>query len=195
MARNTPVRERRRAITASGDSVADLLGSGRHFHRKIRQSPRRGPSRANRAQQYAGNVFLGSSHGEELFRRPHKPFVSIAGAEALFEQRFQHAGRAIWVIPDEVLGVELRPVFFKNTVTGIEFTPHFRLRMRRDDGNLRGVELQRGQCPQIFGDRSWRLRRQSDYVLALGVEAGAVESLGKFSSRRVPSFCPTASSL
>ena len=84
---------------------------------------------------------MGSSHGEELFRRPHKPAVSIAGVKALFEQRFEHAGRAMWVVPDEMLGVELRPVSFKDTVPGIEFMPHFRLWMRGNDGDLRDIEL------------------------------------------------------
>ena len=59
----------------------------------------------------------------------------------MLEQRFQHSRRAMRMVPDEVLGVEFRPILFKNAVTGIEFTPHFRLRMGRDDGDLRDIQF------------------------------------------------------
>ncbi len=126
---------------ASGDSAADMLVPRQHLQRKIGQSCRRRPSRSYRAQQYARHIFLSSSHGEELFCRPHEPVPSITGPKPPFEQRFEYARCAMWVVPDQMLGVELRPVCFKNAITGIEFMPHFRLWMRRDDGDLRDIEF------------------------------------------------------
>src|SRR5690349_7530156 len=85
----------------------------------------------------------------------------------------------MWMVPDDMLGVELRPVCFKNTVTGIEFMPHFRLWMWGDDRDLRDIELQRSQRSQVFSDRLRRLGRETNNVITLGIKARAVESLGE----------------
>jgi hypothetical protein len=78
-----------------------------------------------------------------------------------------------------VLGVKLGPIFFGNTVIGFEIAPHFGMRMRGDDGDLRDVELERSKDSQVGGDGFRSLWRQANDVVALSVEAGTVEALGK----------------
>src|SRR5262249_11687488 len=46
-------------------------------------------------------------------------------------------------------------------------------------GDLRGIEVQGGQRAEVLGDRFGSLLRQPDDVVALGVEAGAVQLLGQ----------------
>src|SRR6516225_4690822 len=129
------------------------------------------------SHQDARKVALDPARGQKLFRRAPQPAVAIATSETLLQQRLKNAWCAVRVVPDQVLGVKLGPVFLKNSETRLEFPPHFRLRMRRDDGYLRGVEFKRCQRAQIFRDGFRRLWRQANDVVALRVQAGEIQLL------------------
>src|ERR1035437_624875 len=71
--------------------------------------------------------------------------------------------------PDEMFGVELRPIRFENPVLGIQFIPQLSARMWRHDRNLRDVELERRQRREILADRFRRFGWEADDVGAMRV--------------------------
>jgi hypothetical protein len=54
------------------------------------------------------------------------------------------------------------------------------LRVRSNDGDLGDVEFERGAGAKIFGDRFGSFGGQADDVVALRIEAGAIEAGGEF---------------
>src|SRR3974377_1923562 len=132
-------------------------------------------TRAYRASEDAGEVAFAPALGQELLGGAREPSVAVAILKALFEQRFEDAGGAVRMLPDEVLRVELGPILFEDTVVGVEVAPHLRLRVRRDDRDLRDVQMERGKRAQVFSDGLRSFLRQADDVIAVRVESGGIE--------------------
>ena len=141
---------------------------------------RGGPASADGAGEDAGKVAVKPTLGDKFFHGAREPVAAVAIAEALFEERFKNTGSAVRVVPDEALGVKPGPILFKDAVVGFEIAPHFGLRVRSNDGDLGDVEFERSESAQIFGDGFRRFGGQADDVVALGVEAGAIEARSEF---------------
>jgi hypothetical protein len=135
--------------------------------------------RTDRASEDAGEIAVEPTFGDKFLHRALQPVGAVALTETLLKQRFQDAGGAVGMVPDEVLGIELRPVPFKDAVVGFKVAPHLRPWMGGDDGDLRDVEFERGQGAKIFGDGFGSFRRQADDVVAMGVETMAIETFDK----------------
>ena len=88
-------------------------------------------------------VAVSHSVGEKTNDNLNLPGTGSTQSTDLLQQRLKNAGCAVRMVPAQVLGVKLGPVFLENPETRFELPPHFRLRMRRDDGYLRGIEFQR----------------------------------------------------
>ena len=119
--------------------------AGGHVWRQVAKAMGAGQACPYRSHQDARKVALDTAHAQKLFRGALQPAVAVTPSEALLQQRLENAWGAVRVVPDQVLGVELGPVFLKNSETRFEVPPHFRLRMRGDDGYLRCIEFQRCQ--------------------------------------------------
>lgn len=132
-------------------------------------------ARAQRTQEDTGEVVLDATHGKKLFRSALQPCIAVTAAKALLEQRFKNTWGAMGMIPDQVFRVELGPILFKNPEARFEFAPHFCLRVRCDDGDLRSVEFERRQRAQVLVNGFGSFQRQADDVITLGVQAGAIE--------------------
>jgi hypothetical protein len=140
---------------------------------------RGGPASADGTGEDAGKVAVKPTLGEKLLHGAREPVATVAIPEILFEEGFEDAGGAVSVVPDEVLGVKPRPILFKDAVVGFEIAPHFGLRIRSNDGDLGDVEFERSKGAKIFGDGLGSFGGQTDDVVALGVEPGAIETLSE----------------
>ena len=138
------------------------------------------PASAHGTGEDAGKVAVEPTLGGKFFQGAREPVAAVAIAETLFGERFEDAGSAVRVIPDEVLGVKPGPILFNDAIVGFEVAPHFGLRVRSNDGDLGDVEFERSEGAKVFGDGFGSFGGQSDDVVAPGVEAGAIEAGGEF---------------
>ena len=150
------------------------FGADGFVRRQVAKTMGTGQACPHRSHQDARKVALDPARGQKLFRGALEPAIAITTSEALLQQRLENPRCAVRMVPDQLLGVKLGPVFLKNSETRFEFPPHFRLRMRRDDGDLRSIEFKRCQRAQIFCDGFRRLWRQAYDVVALRVQTGTI---------------------
>lgn len=162
------------------DALAGNRHGGTRWCREKREAMWRGQAGADRTPRNAGEVAVEPASDDEFFHGATEPVAFVAVAETLFEEAFQHRGSAVRVVPDEVLGVEPGPILFEDAIVRFEVPPHFGLRVRGDDGDLSGVEFERGEGAKVFGDGFRSFGRQADDVVALGVESAAIEPRSKF---------------
>src|SRR5690348_2126309 len=142
---------------------------------EIREPLRRGPTRVHRARQQIRQIAPLDAAVQELAHRSPQPGPGVAQRKPFLQQRLQAPRRAMGMPPNQVFGVVLRPVLLENSVLCVQLIPQLRLRMRRHDGDLRDVQLQRRQRAQILANGFRRLARETNDVVTLRIALRLVQ--------------------